>query len=264
MPAMGQPGMQDSGASALERSLTALPESMQQAGTLLGRTEELKEKRQQAFDTLNATTAHQELRLELQPKYAEWRQGDWQTLPERVLEEGRELIKARAEALTPYGRALFEKHALETLTVFQQRALEERQKRTESTATFTMTREIQQGQEALASATNPYEVMLAQGQIHETFERMVQAGLADGGKAALAEKQMLDAAHDEQVENATTAHPDAMYHNLLAQSRKEATLAELPLSADRETCGADAACLYSHASATWAGGTCGDDGRQEV
>jgi hypothetical protein len=231
VPAVTQPGVQDSGPTALERTLGALPEAVQQAGGLAVKTEELQAHRQKVFDTLNGKERHQDFRLGLQPAYDQWRQNpDWQTLPERVTEEGGKLIETMGANLSPYARRIFQDDAKQTLAVFQQRAIEERTKRTEGATAFTFARELQQGQTALAQAQTPYEVLLAQGQLEETVKRFVETGLIDGVKAATALKGTYDAVADEQVLTAIEAQPSAMREQLHAQAAKQPTREDLPLS----------------------------------
>jgi hypothetical protein len=219
VPVVGQPGADTAGGAVLEKALGALPEAIESAGALQVKTEELQQHRQKAFDTINAKTQHQEWRLEMQPTYETLRQGDWQTLPERVEEEGKRLIEKRSQNLSPYAKALFEEDAKQSLAVFQQRAIEERIKRTEQATTFTFARELQQGQEALAKATNDYERQVAQGQLEETAKRFVDTGLVDGAKVAAALKQTKDAVAEEQVRTAIQADPANMRLQLQAQAK---------------------------------------------
>jgi hypothetical protein len=211
--------VQDSGATALERSLGALPEAIEQAGGLAVRTEELQAHRQRAFDTQNATQQKQEFRLTIQPAYEEWKQQDWQTLPERVQEEGRKMIQAHAAQLkTPYAKALFEADATQLLAVFQQQAIAERTKRTEGNTAFLLGREVQQAQEALAKATTPYEVLVAQGHLEATVTRFVDTGLMGGAEGATLLKKTTDAVQDERVQVAIQADAQRMKVQLETQS----------------------------------------------
>lgn len=229
VPAITQPGAQDSGATALERSLGALPEALEQAGGLAVRTEELQAHRQKAFDTLNATQKKQDTITDFQTGYEVWKQGDWQTLPERTLEEGNKLIAERkAQLTTPYAQQLFEADAKHTLNVYHQKAIEERTKRTESTTAFTLARELQQAQQDLARATNPYEVLVAQGRIETTAQRFVAANLVDPVKMATMVQGTYDAVDDEQNLNAIQVNPAGMRQQYQAQIRKQATDPNLP------------------------------------
>ena len=231
VPAITQPGAQDSGATALEKSLGALPEALEQAGGLAVQAEELQAHRQKAFDTLNATKQKQDTITDFQTGYEVWKQGDWQTLPERTLEEGNKLIAERkAQLTTPYAQQLFEADAKHTLNVYHQKALEERTKRTESATAFTLARELQQAQEDLARATNPYEVLVAQGRIETTAQRFVDANLVDGVKMATLVKGTYDAVDDEQNLNAIAVNPAGMRQQYQAQIRKQATDPNLPLA----------------------------------
>jgi hypothetical protein len=228
VPVIQQPGTQDTGPSALERSLGALPEALQQSGQLQERTEELQAHRQKAFDTIKGTSTSQDYRLEIAPAYEEWKKGDWETLPQRVRTEGERLMQDRGRDLSPYARMIFEERAKETLNIFQDRALAETTRRSGEVGNFTFARELQQAQEALAGAHTDYERLVAQGQMEEVGKRWVDSGLADGGKVASALKQTMDAVAVERVKTAIQADPEAMRDQLRAQTRGESTRADLP------------------------------------
>jgi len=225
-------GTEKAGGAVLDQSLTAIPEGLQQAGHLVVEAQALEAHRQKAFETLNATTQHQEFRPDLATAVDQLRQGgDWQQMPERVLEEGNRLIGERGAKLgTPYARALFEQHAKETLAVSYQHALDERTKRTEQVTTFTFAKELQHAQEAYAGATNDYDRMVAQGQLEDIGKRFVDSGLVDGAKVAVALKQTYDGMQAERVKAAIQVDPAGMRTQLLAQIRGGETRADLPLA----------------------------------
>jgi hypothetical protein len=230
VPVVQQPGTQDTGPSAMEKSLGVLPEALQQTGQLVARTEELGAHRQKAYDTIKGTSASQDYRLDMAPAYNEWRKGDWESLPDRVRTEGERLMKERGRDLTPYARAIYEQHAKETLNIFQDRALAERSKRADEAANFTFAREMQQAQEAIAGAHNDYERQVAKGQRDEVAKRWVDSGLADGVKVATILKNTDDAIDLEHNKMAIQANPEAMRDQYQAQLEGKATRADLPLA----------------------------------
>src|SRR5262245_12751928 len=107
VPAVQQPGMQDVGPTALERSLQVLPGAVEEAGLLIARTDELRTTAQRALDT---TKAYQDWLQQYQAQQATLQQGDYRTLPEETLRTGRQLAVdvAYAHKLDKPSQQLFE------------------------------------------------------------------------------------------------------------------------------------------------------------
>jgi hypothetical protein len=220
VPAITQPGAQDSGATALEKSLGALPESLQQAGSLAVQTEELQARRQRVFDTLNGQTAGAEIRVPLQTLDARLRQENWQTAPGRFEEEADKLIReySTAQKLSPQAHAIFYKDAKEYASVLHGRATEEMVRQTKQQTAFATATRVQQAQEDYANATNTYERTLAWGRIEEGMQQLVEVGAVGGTEAATVLKKTSDSFKVQTVQTATQAEPDRMKQQLQQQS----------------------------------------------
>lgn len=228
LPVVQQPGLREQGASAFEQALGAPSEAVQTAGATLAQIDELKQRRQRAFDTLNGQKAEADWRIPMQQMSSRLLEEDYQTYPERLVEEGGKLIQEAGGPLTPYARAIFDKGAKEYLAALHMRALDTRTKRTEQDATYTFARQIQQAQTDYANATNDYDRMLAKGRLEENARLGVAAGLFNGEAAANAVKKATDAMDVQTVQQHIQVDPDAARIELMRQLKGEEASAGFP------------------------------------
>lgn len=230
IPVVPQPGADGQAGTLLARSLGAAGEAVSQAGTFVLRAEEFQAARQRAQALLDAKTHLQEYRLHAQPLYDRLRQGDYQTFPETLVDEGTQLIADMGLRLSPQARAVFREEATQFLGLQQQKAFDERIRRRDQATTFVLVRESQHLQERMASATTPLDRLSARDDFERTMSELVQAGLADGARAADVVRKTLDAVAVQDVQIMIQAHPDAMRRQLRAQTQGDPTREDLPLA----------------------------------
>lgn len=179
-PGLQQPGMQDAGPSALEQSLGALPQALQQSGELMLRTEELQQHRLRAQNTLDAATRRQDTRPQLSGLLDQLKQGPYQTLPEDFLKQGNDLITAQGESLNPQAKALFTEKAKEDLAMLYNAALQERSQRRDAATTMSVMTEVNWLQSQYHKAGSEAERLMLKDDLHSLLTSFVGSGLMKG------------------------------------------------------------------------------------
>jgi hypothetical protein len=227
-----QPTVNDPGASALERSLQVMPQTLAQLGGVGVQMAELEQRRQQAQDVLDATLADQAWAQAHQEHVAALEQGDYRQLPTAVMDEGRRLQEqiAQERSLSPQARAMYQARVQERLTVAQQRALTVRSKRQDEEKSYALGTALHETQQRVANATSSYERELALGQWRETAQEFVRVGLLHGATAADMEAKLTETIQVQDNQNAIQHDPAAMTFQYTAQLAGQPTREDLPLA----------------------------------
>lgn len=229
VPVVGSPTADPQAQTAGIRAVGAVASALTESGTALMQAEEFRSRRQQAQDVLDSRTRVQtKFRQPMQARIDELRQGDYREFPEAVMREGNRLIQEVGAELSPGARRYFEEDANQLLSVMQQQAIGERTRRRDQDTAFAMQREVQDFQTTLLRTQDPFERMVAKGQLEQTMQRFVSTGLVDGAKAADVLQKTMDTAAVQDVQIAIQANPQGMRDQLLAQTRGEPTSPNLP------------------------------------
>jgi hypothetical protein len=207
------------GPSALEQSLGAFPQALQQVGVTLTQAEALRQHQQRAQDTLDGKVQLQDYRQALQQRYSELQEGDYRTLAKDTMAEGKRLIAEMGMHLTPQARALFTEDAEQVLSTVQQHALGEYSRRRDEHAKYAFARELQQFQEAYARARTPYDREVLQGQLDDFMQQGAASGLFPGQALAEAQKKMGESVAVQDWETLIQADPDRAARNLRITAR---------------------------------------------
>jgi hypothetical protein len=175
-----QPGAQETGASALEKSLGTLPEAVQQSGQLAVRTEELQAHQRKAQDLLDSSTAQQDTRPQLQTLLTTLQEGPYQTLPKDFLEQGNALIAERAKTLNPQARALYVERAKGDLVPLHAAALQTYSQRRDENVIQSVTTELQWFQQQYQQAGSDFERAYHRESMESLLTSLRDAGLVKG------------------------------------------------------------------------------------
>lgn len=229
-PVVQEPMLDSDAATLPGRAVAEFGGQVAQTGQYLQQAEAYQFQRQRAQDVLDAKSQLQEYRQQLLTTYDGLTQGDYRTLPEDTLKEGKKLIENLGRGLTPQARALFQEDANQALTAVQQSALAERTKRRDQATAYTLSREVQQVQELMLRTMDPYQQEVLLGQLDDLSRQFVNTGLVRGEAMADVRKKTLDAIADQQVQRAIAANPDLMKQQLLAQIQGESTQEGWPLA----------------------------------
>jgi hypothetical protein len=199
---------------------------------IMQQTAQLEQRRQQAQDVLDSTLADQDFAQRYDARIAELEQGDYRVLPKSVLDDGNMLLGqiANERGLSPQAKAMLTARAQERITVAQQRALSFRSKRQDQDKTYALSNAVHEAQQRVANARDPYERQVALGQFDETLASFAATGLADGAALADLRFKTVKAIEVQTLQSAIQADPEAMYTQLLAQTRGEPTREDLPLA----------------------------------
>jgi hypothetical protein len=232
VPVVGGATVGTPGPSAIEQSLGVFPQTMANVAGMMQQTAQLEQRRQQAQDVLDATLADQDFAQRYDARVAELEQGDYRVLPKSVLDDGNTLLGqiANERGLSPQAKAILTARAQERMTVAQQRALSFRAKRQDQDKTYALSNAVHEAQQRVANARDPYERQVAWGQFEETLTAFQASYLADPGALAELRVKTAKAIEVQTVQTAIQADPEAMYTQLLAQTRGEPTREELPLA----------------------------------
>lgn len=194
-PSVPQPQGSQAAAGLVGQSVGQLGQDVQRTAGLLQYTAEVQAQSRRAQDVLDAKTRLYDYILGLDQAYDTLSQGDYRTLPEEVLTQGRALMGQFTEGLSPRAGALFREDAMQRLAVVQQKALGERTQRRDADTVYLMSRAKDQAALDVSNATNDAEYAEAMGRFQQLQHDMVKAGLVRGDAAA---KEVMDVQQQSQ------------------------------------------------------------------
>ena len=219
VPVTPQPGAPELGPTALERSLGALPQAVEQAGELQVHTELLGAQRQKLQDHIDANTTRQDMRPQLATLLDTLRQGPYQTLAKDFLTQADALIAQGGQNLNPQARALYQEKVKDDRDILHSHALAiASQRRDEALALTTMT-EVQNTMDQYHRAGSDAERLMLKNNLQSLLAGFVDNG---GMKGEVAAKLMADTEHGinlEQARMAVRADPADALQSLSARMK---------------------------------------------
>jgi hypothetical protein len=228
-PPVGQDALvRDSGPTAVEQSLTALPQAAIVAG-------DLEARRAAAQALLDGKTQFQDLRPLLRDKLEDMKANSpYQTLPKDFLDEANQMIEARAQGLTGQARAIFVEAAKQELVPLHLEASRTYSDRRDQAATQSAITESNWFQKQYQQAGNDADRAYYKQGLTDLMTKYRDAGIFHGDTVA---KFMIDLEEKTQVAQAhmliRTKPSEALHDIYNRMNGKPATLpaiAEVPVT----------------------------------
>jgi hypothetical protein len=227
--ALGQPvASQDVGALG-GQALAGLGNDLVTAADIGLRTQDLQDRIARAQGVLDAKTRLQDYIPAVATKFDELKtSGDYRTLPEDILRDGRAIMAEQATGLTPQAAALFREDAMQHLNVLQARAFEYRTERREGELAYTLTRAKDQARLDFESATTSADQAEAMTRYEQLNLDLVRAGLLHGDKAAKDVTEVRQLSQEILATRWVAAYPEKALKHFGKLLKNEAGLDEAP------------------------------------